>query len=129
MKHLQTNVGFTLLEIMIALSIIALVLVSVYKMHAQTISMNYFARFNTTAPLLAQQKIAQLEIKPADELTDEAGDFGDNFPNFRWSVAVNNVESEALGQSADGLKQINVTISSDNDGFAYSLRTYRFFEE
>ena len=112
---------------MVAVSIIAIVLVSVYKMQAQTISMDYSIRFYTTAPLLAQRKIAEFEIKPLNELADDSGDFGDSFPNYRWRVAVDDVESEALGQSADDLKKIDVTISLNNDEISYSLRTYRFF--
>lgn len=112
-----------------ALSIIAIVLVSVYRLHAQTLSMNYTARFYSIAPLLAQRKIAELEIKPLDELTEDAGDFGDDFPNYRWNTAINDVESEALGQSVDTLKKIDVIITLNNDEFTYSLRTYRVFNE
>jgi len=129
LKKLQPDAGFTLLEIMVAVSIIAIVLVSVYKMHAQTISMDYSVRFYTTAPLLAQRKMAEFEIKPLNELADEAGDFGDSFPNYRWKVALSDVESEALGQHADDLKKIDVTTSLSNDELTYSLRTYRFFRE
>ncbi|MFO7972965.1 MAG: prepilin-type N-terminal cleavage/methylation domain-containing protein [Desulfobacterales bacterium] len=59
--NLQPDSGFTLLEIMVALSIIAIVLVSVYKMQAQSISMIYASKFYATAPLLAQLKIAEVE--------------------------------------------------------------------
>ena len=128
-KKLQPDAGFTLLEIMVAVSIIAIVLVSVYKMHAQTISMNFSVQFYTTAPLLAQRIMTEMEIKPPNELADDAGDFGDNFPNYRWNVAVNDVESEALGQSADDLKKIDVAISFNNDELIYRLRTYRFFRD
>lgn len=127
MKKLQPDFGFTLLEILVAVSIIAIVLVSVYKLHAQTISMSSITRFYATAPLLAQSKMAELEIQPLDELAEGAGDFGDNFPNYRWNVAVNDVESEVLGQSAANLKQIDVTVALNNDESTYSLRTYRLF--
>ncbi len=128
-RNLQPNSGFTLLEIMVALSIIAIVLVSVYKMQAQTISMNYEARFYATAPLLAQLKIAEIEIENPDEQTDDSGDFGDEFPGYRWNVIINDIESEALGNIAENLKQINVNISFNTDEFTYSLRTYRFLQD
>jgi len=57
--------GFTLLETMVAVSIIAIVLVSIYKLHIQTISMNITAKFYATAPFLAQEKISELELSPA----------------------------------------------------------------
>ena len=128
-RNLQPDSGFTLLEIMVALSIIAIVLVSVYKMQAQTISMNYEARFYATAPLLAQLKIAEVEMENSDEQTDESGDFGDEFPGYRWNVIINEIESEPLGYIAENLKQINVSISFNTDEFTYTLRTYRFLQD
>lgn len=128
-RNLQPDSGFTLLEIMVALSIIAIVLVSVYKMQAQTISMNLAARFYATAPLLAQLKIAELEIENLEEQTDNSGDFGDEFPGYRWNVIINDIESEPLGNIAENLKQINVNISFNTDEFTYTLRTYRFMQD
>jgi general secretion pathway protein I len=125
----EPDFGFTLLEIMVALSIIAIVLVSVYKMQAQTISMNYEARFYATAPLLAQLKIAEVEIENPGKQTDDSGDFGDEFPGYRWNVVINDIESEPLGNIAENLKQINVNISFNTDEFTYSLRTYRFMQD
>ena len=128
-RNLQPDSGFTLLEIMVALSIIAIVLVSVYKMQAQTISMNYEARFYATAPLLAQLKIAEIEIENPGEQTDNSGDFGNEFPGYRWNVVIDDIESELLGNIAENLKQINVNVSLNTDEFTYNLRTYRFMQE
>ena len=125
-RNLQSDFGFTLLEIMVSVSIIAIVLVSIYKMQAQTISMNYEARFYATAPLLAQFKMTEQQTKFLEELTGDSGNFGDNFPGYRWSMAVDDVESEALGDTAKDLKKIDVTIFLNNDEFTYNLRTYRF---
>ena len=128
-RNLQYDFGFTLLEIMVALSIIAIVLVSVYKMQAQTISMNLATRFYATAPLLAQFKIAEVEIANPGEQTDDSGDFGDEFPGYRWNVVINDIESEPLGNIADNLKQINVNVFFNTDEFTYRLRTYRFMQD
>ena len=128
-RKLQPDSGFTLLEVMVALSIIAIVLVSVYKMQAQTISMNYEARFYATAPLLAQLKIAEIEIENPGEQTDNSGDFGDEFPGYRWNVVIDDIESELLGNIAENLKQINVNVSFNTDEFTYNLRTYRFMQD
>ena len=46
---------------MVAMAIMAIVLVSVYRMHSQTLTMNTANRFYTQAPMLAQSKLAQLE--------------------------------------------------------------------
>ena len=125
-RNLQSDFGFTLLEIMVSVSIIAIVLVSIYKMQAQTISMNYEARFYATAPLLAQFKMTEQKTKSLEDLTSDSGNFGDDFPGYSWSMAVDDVESEALGNTAKDLKKIDVTIFLNNDEFTYNLRTYRF---
>jgi len=128
-RDLNHDSGFTLLEIMVAVSIIAIVLVSVYKMQAQTISMNYAARFYATAPLLAQLKIAEVEIENLGKSADDSGDFGDEFPGYRWNVVVDDIESELLGNIAENLKKIDVNISFNNDELTYRLRSYRFIQE
>ena len=128
-RNLQSDLGFTLLEIMVAISIIGIVLVSVYKMHAQTISMHYEARFYTTAPLLAQLKMAEIETKLLEEQTNDSGAFGDEFPGYRWNVVTADVESEALGNIAEDLKEINVFVSFNNDEFRYSSRSYIFSQD
>lgn len=120
--------GFTLLEVMVAVSIMAIVLVAVYRLHSQTIAMNIAAKFYTSAPLLAQGKLAEFAIKSEDKLNSDSGDFGENFPGYYWSVAVEDVESEVLGESAKGLKRLDVTVTLNNE-YAYSFRTYRFAEE
>ena len=123
---IEPAAGFTLLEIMVSISIIAIVLVAVYRMHTQTISMNTSVKFYTTAPLLAHGKIAELEITPLNELTDDSGNFGEEFAGYRWNVSINDVESKFLGATGEDLKKIDVTISFNNDELTYNLRKYRF---
>ncbi len=128
-RNLTFKTGFTLLEIMVAVSIIAIVLVSVYRMHAQTISMNYRARFYTTAPILAKMKMAEIGSKDLKEMADDSGDFGDEFPNYNWNIAIDDVESKALGNIAEDLKKIEIKVSFNNDEFAYNLRAYKFLPD
>ena len=128
-RDLHHDSGFTLIEIMVAVSIIAIVLVSVYKMQAQTITMNCEARFYATAPLLAQLKIAEVEKENLGGYADNSGDFGDEFPGYTWNVVIEDVESELLGNITKNLKKIDVNISLNTDDFTYSLRTYRFMQE
>ena len=120
--------GFTLLEIMAALSIIAIVLVSVYRMHAQTVSMNNEVRFYTTAPMLAQKKMAEIESESLEDMGDDSGDFGDEFPDYRWNIVIDDVESALLGNVAKDLKKIDLLISLNNDEFIYNLRAYKYLK-
>ena len=121
--------GFTLLEVMVALSIIAIVLVSVYRLHAQTVSMNNEVRFYVTAPMLAQIKMAEIKSESLEDIGDDSGDYGDEFPDYRWNIVIDDVESTALGNIARDLKKIDLLISFNNDEFTYNLRAYKYFKD
>ncbi|MDJ0830290.1 MAG: prepilin-type N-terminal cleavage/methylation domain-containing protein [Desulfobacterales bacterium] len=118
--------GFTLLEIMVAIAIIAIVLVSVYRMQSQTILMNMAAQFETLAPILAQDKMAEFETKPVSELTDDSGDFNNDFPGYNWQFTVEDAPLEALGSLGERFKQLDLTITRPDQNLTFHLRTYRF---
>lgn len=121
--------GFTLLEIMVAISIIAIALIAVYRLYAQTLSMNQYQIFNTQAPMLAQKKMAELFNLSSNELVDDGGGFGDDFEGYTWKTAVESVSSEMLGDMAEDLKRIDLTISFNSGERTYRLRAYRFVED
>jgi general secretion pathway protein I len=125
----RTLSGFTLLEVMIALAVMSIVLVSVYRMHSQSLSMNTAARFYTLAPLLAQSKMAELEALSSDGFPNDSGDFGEQYPGYSWQTSITDVSSEVLGEVANDLKRIDLTVSYNNNQFSHSLRTYRFQRE
>jgi general secretion pathway protein I len=124
-----TGSGFTLLEVMVAMAIMAIVLVSVYRMHSQTLTMNMAARFYTQAPMLAQSKLAQLEIDSSGITAADSGDFGDKFPGYTWRISTEEVSSEALGEIAADLKRIDMTVVFNSDEYMYNVRTYRLMRE
>jgi general secretion pathway protein I len=128
-RNRQTASGFTLLEVMVAMAIMAIVLVSVYRMHSQTLTMNTAARFYTQAPMLAQSKLAQMEAASSGIIEGDSGDFGDKFPGYTWSISAEEVSSETLGEFAADLKRIDMTVSFNNDEYVYNVRTYRFLRE
>jgi general secretion pathway protein I len=128
-RNSQRLAGFTLLEVMVAMAIMAIVLVSVYRMHSQTLTMNTTNRFYTQAPLLAQSKLAQLESGGSEIIAGDSGDFGEEFPGYSWNVTVEDVFSEALGEVANDLKRIDLIVSYNNNEYTYNVRTYRLIRE
>jgi general secretion pathway protein I len=127
-KPVASN-AFTLLEVMVAMAIMAIVLVSVYRMHSQTLTMNTASRFYTQAPMLGQSKLAQLETGSSGLASGDSGDFGDKFPGYSWNVTVEEVAIEALGEVANDFKKIDLTVSINNDEYVYSVRAYRLIRE
>jgi len=79
--------------------------------------------------MLAQLKMAEVESESPEDLGDDSGDFGDEFPNYRWNIVIDGVESTALGNIAQDLKKIDLLISFNNNEFTYSLRNYKFLKD
>lgn len=134
MKHTTQNsrknrkAGFTLLEVMVAVAILAVALTAIYKLHAGTITMTADSRFYTVAPLLAQAKMAEFELMDLEDLASDSGDFGEDFPEYEWSVIVEDVESEPLESVAERLKRIDLTVTYAGN-MSYGFRTYKFFDK
>jgi general secretion pathway protein I len=125
--------GFTLIEMMVALSIISIVLLAVYRLHSQTLTLTIGSRFYTVAPLLAQSKLVDLELSSAQELEDESGDFGEDFADYSWEIAIEDVggdqlkiDAEQLKTVVEKLKRIDIKVFFNEGDMVYSLRTYRF---
>jgi len=121
--------GFTFLEIMVALAILSIVLTAVYRMQSQTISMNTEKQFLTLAPLLGAGKLAQLESTAMKDGADGTGDFGEDYPGYRWHLSVEPVTSELFSDTASGLVHIDMAVSYQEDTYTFHLRTYRFVQK
>lgn len=118
--------GFTLLEVMVAVAIVAIALSAVYKLYSQAFNMNQSARFYTTATLLAETKLAELAIQSPRDLGSDAGAFEDEFSDYSWQVSVTEMEAEEITLTEQHLRQIDIVITHEQQGESFSLRTYRF---
>jgi len=127
MSWIKKSCGFTLLEVMVAIAILSIALVAVYGSQSQSVSLASEAKLNTTAALLAQAKIAEIEAENAENLTSNSGDFGDDFLDYQWDLAVNDVPSFGEQEALKHLRQIDLTISNvGQEKYAYKLRLFRF---
>ena len=124
-RHFQS--GFTLLEVMIAMAIIAIALVAVFGSQSQSLSLANEAKFNTTAALLAQSKMAEVETLDPGDLVSGSGDFGEDFPDYHWDLYVSDVEFAGAEEVSEHLKQIDLSLSYGEHGkYKYRLTLYRF---
>ena len=119
--------GFTLLEMMIAVSIMAIGLTAVYQLHAQSLTLLSQARFETVAPMLAQQKLAELEGQAAADLVDDEGSFDDIYADYKWQVAISDIESGRLEKVGQNFKQVDITVQAHQGAQTYTMRTFRYF--
>ncbi len=130
MKNTKTtrHFGFTLLEVMVSIAIIAIALMAVLGSQSQGSSLANESKFNTTAAFLAQSRMAELEVLSLNDLGSGSGDFGDDFPEYRWEVSVQGLALEGLSMVSEKIKQIDVTVFlSAVPQNRYRLRLYRFF--
>jgi len=113
--------GFTLLEVMIAVAILAITLVAVFQSQSQSISMAGNARFLTTASLLAQSKMAEVEVIDMRNIKSEAGDFGRDFPDYGWRMTVKEMDIETV-------KKIELVVTNNRMRLnnTYMLAYFRF---
>lgn len=73
------------------MTILAVGLVAVYQSQSQSVSLSANTRFLTTASLLAQARMAGVEALSPRALVSGSGDFGEDFPDYRWQLEVADV--------------------------------------
>jgi general secretion pathway protein I len=121
-----TTKGFTLLEVMIAVALIAVALVTLLGSQSQSVSYANSAKFETMASLLAQSKMSEILIQDADALSGDSGDFGGDYQGYAWEVKVSDVAIDDLDTILEYLKQIDITVTWGV--FSYDLRLYHYVE-
>ncbi|KPK23714.1 MAG: hypothetical protein AMJ61_15255 [Desulfobacterales bacterium SG8_35_2] len=123
----MTNKGFTLLEVMVAVALIAIALTTLLGSQSQSVSFANSAKFETMAALLAQSKMSEITMQEAGAITNDSGDFGDDFPGYRWEVYVNDTAIPGIDNISDYLKQLDLTVTWGV--FSYNLRLYHYVAE
>jgi general secretion pathway protein I len=84
--------GFTLLEVMIAIAVLAIALMALLALDHQDLQSVIRAQDLSRAAMLAQTLMTQVEIGPLPQVGTRSGDFRSfyqgRFPNFRWQQIV-----------------------------------------
>lgn len=93
------------MEVMVAMAILAIALVSIFQLQSQSISMASDSRFMTTATLLAQSKMVEMEALSSLTNRSEGGDFGPDYPQYSWKVEVSDTKLPLF-------KKIEVTVTN-----------------
>jgi prepilin-type N-terminal cleavage/methylation domain-containing protein len=121
--------GFTLLEVMVALVVMAVTLVTLLQLHSGTIRLAGAGRFTGMIPVLAQGLLADQLAGPSGVL-DQSGNFGPEYGGLEWTCTIENaaLEDPALlsDQQMDRLKKIQLTISAPGTGRTSSLTFWRY---
>lgn len=90
--------GFTLLEVMVSLSILALAFVAIAGIQANSFEASNYARRITIATMLARSKMLDLELMLQDDGfstsdKEESGDFSEEgYSEMRWTATIRKIE-------------------------------------
>lgn len=89
MRRNSKDEGFTLLEIVIALGLIAVALLAVFHLQAQNLDVQSEAQFMTLATCLIQDRLSQITSRERLSEGTATGDMGEDFPDFSFQEEIN----------------------------------------
>jgi general secretion pathway protein I len=117
--------GFTLLEVLVAVAVLGLALVSLLGLHVRNIDLIDRDQRITEATLLARALMTEVETGPFPELGLEEGDFEldypERYPDLRW-------EREVVPTPVPNVREVRVRVfrgeqeSGDDVSLTYYVR-------
>ena len=123
MKKRKSPKGFSLLEVMVALSVVAIGLAAVYSLFTQSVSASQTARFRREASALAEEKLATWLSAP-EEVASDAGDFGGEHAGWSWKLEVFPVKNKDHEELAKRLKKLRLEVFKSEEPGRYAVVHY-----
>lgn len=118
--------GFTLLEVMVAIAILAIALTSLLGSQSQSMLAADEANFSVNSSFLARKKLTEL-LAEGDDLIDTSGDFGESYPNYYWRIEVEDAdfsEIELLQGTEGLLKRYDLIVYAGDEKRSYAITRY-----
>jgi prepilin-type N-terminal cleavage/methylation domain-containing protein len=114
--------GFSLLEVIICLGLIATALMAIFRLQARNLDLQAEARFITTAKLLCEERLARLGSDASMLSGSSSGDFGEDFPQYGYEEEVSPVSGVPY------LYKVSIRIGLYDEERAgdYRMQTYVF---
>ena len=116
--------GFSLLEIIISMGLIAIALLAVFRLQAQNVTLLSEARFMTVATYLAQDRLSRILSQGRLTPDSNSDEFGEDYPNFRYREEISEVEE------FDNLFRVEVSVMEEEERVIrdFSVETYVYRE-
>jgi general secretion pathway protein I len=128
----QGQGGFTLLEVMIAVAVIAIALVTMIGAQAQSVDIAAIARFDTDAALLAQHQLTELLLAREESMGSDQGDFGDDYPAYGWRTEVMELGEDEVGFKGSGYQLVAIDLTVyllNQEDTSFTLRQILYLPE
>ncbi|VFQ46354.1 prepilin-type N-terminal cleavage/methylation domain-containing protein [Desulfoluna butyratoxydans] len=127
-RALQDPRGFTLLEVMVSVSILAIGFFAIYSLFMQAVAASGEARFRQQAAFLATLKENTL-VGDVSEISTDGGDFGEDYPGWRWRLTPSKVENKEFEEEAKLLKKVRLEVFREGSDRVYGTTHYLFVTE
>ena len=124
---LATDLGFTLLEVLVAVAIVGVSLVMLLRLHLLSLDATLAAQDLTTAVLLAEGKMTTFMAQSPQEGEDEGRFDGPDLERFSWTTSVTDYGLDLGGRDESiGIRHVTVSVHwrDGNRERSYSLETY-----
>lgn len=99
--------GFTLLEVLVAMAVLAVALVTLLGLYNRSLLLTLHAQKLMTATLLAQEILSRTQLEGVAATHHTAGDFTDlhpgQYPEFRWYRTVRTTPLEGFWEVRVGV--------------------------
>lgn len=120
--------GFTLLEVMVAMAILAIALTTIYSSQNQIMSVASVNDFSATSAHLGSLQMAEILGRNELQLND-AGNFDKPYEGYSWQAEINR-ERRDLELVPDfnwaGLQRIDLTITDERRQQSFTITRYRW---
>ncbi len=87
-KRSNRGSGFTLLEVLVSMAILATAFAAVLRLHSDSMDMVIAGRVHTKALDLAQYKMTEIELAGVQNVTMLSGDFDEQAPDYHWEILI-----------------------------------------
>ena len=120
MMPLPNQAGFSLIEVMVAILILGVALVALTEGVTSALTSSKASELQTTAAMLAAGQIETLRATGDYPNGETEGDFGDEFPQYRWTQTIGDAD-------VNGLHEVDVVVQDSQTGKdLYDLKTLLF---
>jgi Tfp pilus assembly protein PilV len=111
---------------MVALAIIAIAFTAMLSSQARNVTLAAESKFQTTAPLLAQDIMTRYRTAHRTGSASEQGEWDSAFPGYRWQLQATPV-TMAGGANLTGLYRVDLQVTwNEQQRYTYHHRGYLF---